>query len=432
VIHAKSLVYCSIAALAACRAFAQAPQSGAAPIHTITIEQAVQEALQNNPGLLAEKLGIPVAETAVITARLRPNPVVSASSDHLDWLGTGFSEVNGAGPTETALRVDIPWERGHKREYRVDTAGYAQKIAEARVADSIRRLRLDVTLACIDVIQAKARLDLANDNLKSLEGVVQLNETRLQGGAIPPIELTRSRVAMLQFRSNVKTAELALTTARIRLQTFLGRGPGQPMVDVSDPLKIPIPPATPALEQIQTRAITVRPDIQAARLDQARSQSELRLQLANGKVDYTAGGEYRRQQGVNGTGNSVGFFFSVPLPVFNRNQGEIARVTSEEVQLQKQIDALQSQVSGEVTGAYREYETARQLIGDIESDLLGLSQEARNTTTYVYQAGAGSLLDVLDAQRAFNETMSTYYDAQADYRRAVSRLASVVGEEVIP
>ena len=415
-------------AVAACPAFAQAPQ-------IITIEQAVQEALQNNPGLLAERLGIPVAEAAVITASLRPNPVVTASSDHLDWLGTGFSEVNGAGPTETALRIDFPWERGHKREYRVDTAGYARKIAEARVADSIRRLRLDVTLACIDVMEAKARLDLANDNLKSLQGVVQLNETRLQGGAIPPIELTRSRVAMLQFRSNVKTAELALTTARIKLQTFLGRAPGQTplgIIDVSDPLKIPIPPTAPALDQIRSRALTARPDIQAARLDQARSQSELRLQLANGKVDYTAGAEYRRQQGLNGTGNSVGFFFSVPLPVFNRNQGEIARVTSEEVQLQKQIDALQSQVSGEVTGAYREYETARQLIGDIESDLLGLSQEARNTTTYVYQAGAGSLLDVLDAQRAFNETMSTYYDAQADYRRAVSRLASVVGEEVIP
>ena len=403
-----------------------------APLRAITIEQAVQEAIQNNPGLQAERLGVPVADAAVVTARLRPNPVVSASTDHLDWLGTGFSDVNGAGPTETALRIDIPFERGHKREYRVDTAGYARKIAEARVADSIRRLRLDVTLACIDVLEAQARLDLARDNLKSLEGVVQLNETRLRGGAIPAVELTRSRVAMLQFRSNVKTSELGLTTARIKLQTLLGRPPGQAPVEISDPLKIPIPTAVPVLDQIQLRALSARPDIQAARLDQARSQAELRLQLANGKVDYTAGAEYRRQQGINGTGNSVGFFVSVPLPVFNKNQGEIARVTSEEVQLQKQIDALQSQVSGEVSGAYREYETARQLIADIESDLLGLSQEARDTTTYVYQAGAGSLLDVLDAQRAFNETMSTYYEAQADYRRAVSRLASVVGDEVIP
>ena len=400
------------------------------PSPSITIEQAVQEALQNNPILLAERLGVPVAETAVITARLRPNPVLSASSDHLDWLGTGYSAANGAGPVETALRIDFPFERGHKREYRVDTAGYVRKIAEARVADSVRRLRLDVTLASIDVIAAKARLELANDNLKSLEGIVQLNETRLKGGAIPPIELTRSRVAMLQFRSNVKTAELALSTSRIRLQTLLGR-PAAQTVDVSDPLQVSIPAVTPPLDQIQARAGTARPDLQAARLDQARSQSELRLQLAQGKVDYSAGAEYRRQQGINGTGNSVGFFFSAPLPVFNRNQGEIARVTSEEVQIGKQIEALQSQVSGEVSGAYREYETARQLIADIERDLLGLSQQARDTTSYVYQAGAGSLLEVLDAQRAFNETMSTYYDAQADYRRAVSRLASVVGEEVI-
>jgi cobalt-zinc-cadmium efflux system outer membrane protein len=291
-----------------------------APLRAITIEQAVQEALQNNPGLLAERLGIPVADAAVIAARLRPNPVVSASADHLDWLGTGFNQANGAGPVEAALRVDFPFERGHKREYRVDTAGYARKIAEARVADTIRRLRLDVTLACIDVMAARVRLELANDNLKSLEGIVELNQTRLQGGAIPPIELTRSRVAMLQFRNSVKTAELALTTARIRLQTLLGRAPGQ-TVDVSDPLKIPLPPAAPSLDQLQARASVVRPDIQAARLDQARSQAELRLQLAQGQVDYTAGAEYRRQQGVNGTGNSVGFFFSVTLPVFNRNQG---------------------------------------------------------------------------------------------------------------
>lgn len=236
---------------------------------------------------------------------------------------------------------------------------------------------------------------------------------------------------MLQFRSSVKSAELALATARIRLQTLLGRAPGQAPIDVIDPMKAPVPAQAPALEQIQARAMVVRPDLDAARLDQARSQSELRLQLAQGKVDYTLGAEYRRQQGINGTGNSVGFFVSVPLPVFNKNQGEIARVQAEETRLQKQIDALQAQVSGEVAGAYREFETARQLIGDIERDLLGLSQEARATTTYVYQAGAGSLLDVLDAQRAFNETMSTYYDAQADYRRAVSRLASVVGEEIV-
>src|SRR5207302_2379503 len=113
----------------------------------LTIEQAVAEAVRNNPGVLAEQLSVQVAETALITAGLRPNPVLSYSVDHLDWLGTGFNEVNGAGPVETALRVDLPIERRGKRESRLDTAGFARRIAEARLADSLRRLRQDVTLA---------------------------------------------------------------------------------------------------------------------------------------------------------------------------------------------------------------------------------------------------------------------------------------------
>jgi cobalt-zinc-cadmium efflux system outer membrane protein len=237
---------------------------------------------------------------------------------------------------------------------------------------------------------------------------------------------------MLQFRGSVRTAELALLTARTKLQTLLGRKAGEESFDVSDDLKVPLPARGPDLEQIQAAALAARPDLKLTQLDQARSQSELRLQIAQGKIDYTVGMEYRRQQGVNGTGNSLGFFFSAPVPVFNRNQGEIARVTLEQNQIRKNIEALQSQVEGEVAGAYEEYETARQLAAEIERDLLKPSTEARDTTTYVYQAGASSLVEVLDAQRAFNETMSAYYDAQADYRRAAIKLTSAVGQEVIP
>jgi cobalt-zinc-cadmium efflux system outer membrane protein len=416
---------CVVLAVEACRALAQEPA-------LLTIEQAVAEAARNNPALLAERLGIPVAETSLITAGLRPNPVVSYSIDHLDWLGTGYSEANGAGPAETALRIDVPIERGGKREFRLGTAGFGKKIAEARLADSMRKLRLDVTLACIDLMEAKAKLALANDNLQSLQRIVQLNETRLQAGAIAPVELTRSRVAMLQFRAGVKTAELALATARTKLQTLLGRKSGTGSIDVAGEMKA-TPPSQPLdLERIQATALAARPDLQAVRIEQARSQADLRLQIAQGKIDYTVGMEYRRQQGINGRGNSLGFFFSAPLPVFSRNQGEIARVRAEQDQIRKNLAALQSQVSGEVTTAYQEFESARQLMGEIERDLLRPSEEARDTTAYVYRAGASSLMDVLDAQRAFNETMSAYYDAQANYRRAAVRLSSVIGQEDLP
>lgn len=397
----------------------------------LTIAEAQAEAIQNNPGLMTEKLGLPVTDTAVVTAGLKPNPVLSISSDHLDLLGTGFNATNGAGPSETAVRVDVPLERGNKRELRLDNAAYARKIAEAKYADSVRRLRQDVTLACIDLLAAKAKLALANDNLQALNKVVQFNETRLKGGAVAPVELTRARVAMLQYRASVRTGELALLTARTHLETLLGRHPGG-TIDISGDLKVPLPPSGPDLQKLQTTAQTERPDISAVRIDQARSQSDLRLQVANGKIDYVVGMEARRQQGVNGTGNSLGFFFSAPLPVYNRNQGEIARASREQEQLRQSLVAVQTQVTSDVAGAYEEYESARTLAAEIERDLLEPTKQARDTTAYVYQAGASTLVDVLDAQRAFNDTMSAYYDALADYRRASAKLSAAVGQEVIP
>ena len=398
----------------------------------VSIQEAVAEAIANNPGLTAERATIPVAGSAVITAGLRPNPVLSVSADHLDALGTGFNETNGAGPPEYALRVDVPIERGHKRELRLAAASFQEKIARLRIADSIRRLTMDVTLACIDVLEAKAKLVLANDNLQSLARLVTLNETRLKDGAIAPVELTRSRVAMLQFRGNVKTAELALATARTRLQTLLGRQPGDGSVDIADTLKAPLPVQSPELARIEQTALTARPDVQAIQLDQARSLADLRLQIAQGKIDYTYGAEFRRQQGVNGTGSSLGFFFSAPLPFFNRNQGEVARVQAEQQQLKRALAAQQAQATSEVVAAWQEYDNARSLVAEIERDLIGPSEQARDTTAYVYQSGATSLIDVLDAQRAFNETMSAYYSAQADFQRATSRLTAAAGQQVTP
>jgi outer membrane protein, heavy metal efflux system len=398
----------------------------------VSIEDAVAEAIENNPGLIAERLGIPVAEAASITAGLRPNPVASYSADHLDALGSGFNEVNGAGPAEFALRVDIPWERAHKRELRLDAASYQKRIIQAKIAESVRRLSLDVALACIEVMEAKSKLALANENLRSLEGIVTLNQRRVSGGAIAPVELTRSRVAMLQFRASVKTAELALVTARTRLQTLLGRRPGDGVIDIAGEMRAPLPAQGPDLARVQDIALRSRPDLRAIQLDQARSQADLRLQIAQGKIDYTFGAEYRRQQGVNGTGNSLGFFLSTPIPVFHRNQGEIARVTAEQEQLRKSLQAQRALVAGEVMAAWQEYESARKLAAEIEGDLLRPAEEARNVTAYVYQTGASSLLDVLDAQRAFNETMSAYYSAQANFLRATRRLSAAVGQEVNP
>jgi cobalt-zinc-cadmium efflux system outer membrane protein len=128
----------------------------------------------------------------------------------------------------------------------------------------------------------------------------------------------------------------------------------------------------------------------------------------------------------------LGFFVSVPLPFSNRNQGEIARAEAEHEKAGRSVRAGETAVAGEVAAAYQEFESARSLLADIEHDLLAPTREARASVTYVYQAGATSLLDVLDAQRAFNDTMDTYYSAQAAYRRAQARLSLTVNKDVLP
>ncbi len=416
------IAFCSAAATAGAQSLVQ----------SFTVAEAVNEAVQRNLSLLAERANLSIAEAGIISAKLRPNPVLSASADHLDWLGTHFDEVNGAGPQEYAARVDVPFERGRKREFRTEVADVTRQSAEAQFADVLRRLKLDVNLACIDVLEAKVKLQLAQDNLQSLERLVELNERRLAGGAIPPLEVTRSKVAMLQYRGSVKTAELALAEARLKLLPLLGRQPDSAPVDVVEPLGTAPAAVKPDVVALQAAARTSRPDLLALRREEARTQADLRLQVAQGKVDYTLGAEYRRQQGVNGRGNSLGFFMSVPLPIFNRNQGEIGRAEAAQQKSSQTLTAFENGVAGEVATAYQEFESARELLLDIERELLVPSQEARTGVAYMYQAGATSLLDVLDAQRAFNDTMDTYYSAQAAYRRAQARLVVAVNAEVLP
>jgi cobalt-zinc-cadmium efflux system outer membrane protein len=399
---------------------------------SLTIEEAVDEAVQRNLALLAERANLSIAEASLITARLRPNPVLSGGANSLDWLGTGFNEVNGAGPPEYAVRVDVPFERAHKRELRTEVADEAKRIAEAQFAEAVRKVRLDVALAGIDVLEAKAKLQLAQDNLQALDHLLQLNERRLTSGAIAPLEVSRSRVAMLQYRGNVRTAQLALTQARLKLLPLLGQKPEDEPIDIDDRLGLTPAPVSPDLAALQTTARTARPDLLAAQREQARTQADLRLQIAQGKIDYTLGAEYRRQQGVNGKGNLLGLFFSAPLPVFNRNQGEIARAEAESDKAIRSVNALETGLASEVSSAYEAFEASRQLLIEIERDLLTPTAEARAGTTYMYQAGATSLLDVLDAQRAYNDTMDTYYSAQAAYRRAQATLMLVVGKDIAP
>jgi cobalt-zinc-cadmium efflux system outer membrane protein len=400
----------------------------AQPRPAITLAEAIREAIANNLDLTAARFNISVAQARQITARLRPNPVVTLSADHLDALGTGYNTINNGGPNEYAVRTDFILERGDKRNKRIELAAADKTIAELGFQDATRTLIFDVESAFIDGQMAKASLSLAQDNLRSLNGIVTINMERVRAGDLAGVELERSRVAALQYETAVRQAELQLRQAMNRLHLLLGRSDLGEDLDVDGPIRHDQQPMN--LDELRSRAHSQRPDLLQVRQSQARNQADLRLQLAQGVIDYTAGVEYRRQQAPSATGNSLGLFFSAPLPVFNRNQGEIARAQREEAQAAARIRALEAKVNSEVMSAWQQYTTSRGLLEHIEQNMLSKARDVRQTTDYSYRRGEASLVEFLDAQRAFNEVTQSYNEARGSYARSLYFIDSVTGSSI--
>jgi len=403
-----------------------------APAGAITTEQAVQESIEKNLSLLAERYNLNIAEARIITAKLRPNPVFSFGADYQDWLGAGFTPIKGIGPAEVNFRTDFILEAPGKRQSRIEVAKGNHEVARLQLLNTTRLLVLDVQSACVDVLSAKDNLALAQKNLKVFNELVSVNTDRVRAGELAQVELVRSRVAALQYHNAVMQAESRLRIARHRVQTLLGRKTETLTVDVAGELRRDGTPL--GVEEVRRQALNLRPDLQAMMRDQARSLAEIRSQQAQGKVDYTIGTQVHRQygHGLNSAGNSLGVFFSMPLPLFNRNQGEIARSRQEQQQILSRIQALQADIVQNLDSAYQQYQTAQQLLENIEKNMLQQASAVRETTEYSYRRGEASLIELLDAQRAFNDTMQSYNDARAEYARSLYLMDSIYGKGVNP
>jgi cobalt-zinc-cadmium efflux system outer membrane protein len=365
-----------------------AAQPAGAPPDRVTIGQAVQEAVERNLNLLAERYNLSIADARMITSKLRPNPVFSAGLDYIDFQHH-FNNDNQGGPTEYNFRTDLILERGGKRARRIEVAQSAREVAQLQLLNTTRTLVLDVQNAFVDVQQAKDNLALAGENLTSFRSIVEVNATRVRAGDRAKVELVRTQVAALQFQSAVRLAESKLKVAGNKLQSLMGRAAPAPSFDVVGALRRDADPVV--LESVSAQALEARPDLLALRKDQARSQAEIRSQLALGKVDFTLGTEFHRQF-YNGNANALGFFFQAPLPLFNKNQGEIERARQEQEQILARIRAAQADVQNEVRNAWVQYTTSRGLLESIEHDLLDQARSAHHDGIFI-PAGEASLVE---------------------------------------
>jgi len=404
--------------------FAQPIRPGANP--PLTLEAAVKEATEHNLTLLAERYNLSLADARLVTASLRPNPVLTVTGSSLDV--PAQQQLN---PREFTVHTDYTLERGGKRERRMELARAAKSSTQLQFLNSLRGVVFDVQSAFVDVLLAKDTVELAQGNLRALSDIADLNAIRARAGDIAGVELARSRIAALQSRNALQQAELRLASAKNRLQLLLGRAVPSPDFDVAGAYR---PPAEViGLDETLRQALATRPDLLALRQEQNRIEADLRLQLAQAKVDYGIGSEYSRQQqrGMGST-NVVGFSFTVPLPVFNRNQGEIQRAQIELRQNEIRIRALEAAIRNEVENAFRAYLTSKTLLDAYQRDMIEQASQVRQIMEHSYRHGEASLIEFLDAQRAFNEVMQGYSEARAEYTRNLFLIESVTGKSVNP
>lgn len=411
-----------------CVCFAMAPGRvfGQSPVK-ITLDDAIQLALQHNHNLLAARTTIQQSEAQEVTANLRPNPAFFTDWEYLPlFTPSAWSSTYLHDSTEADAGLSYLFERGGKRARRFQAAKDVTAVTRSLVTDNERTLTFQVASGFINVQLAESTLDLAREDLKSYQSTVELSELRYKKGAISEDDYLKIDLQLLQFQNDVAQAELATVQALSDLRNLLGYESVPADYDVAG--LFDYSPLPGKLEDFQAKALQTRPDYRAAQQGVTSANSQYLLAKANGKQDVTVQANYSHVNALN----AASFLVSVPLAIFNRNQGEIARTHFVITQSQQQEEAANNQVLTDVRDAYEGLQTSDRIVQLYRSGYLERAKKDRDISEYAYQRGAVSLLDFLDAERSYRATQLAYRQAIASGLLAEEQLREAVGTRSLP
>jgi cobalt-zinc-cadmium efflux system outer membrane protein len=408
-------------------ALAQPPPPPRSPATRITLEQAIQFALQHNHALEAARSTILQNQAQEITANLRPNPTLSWDAQFLPIFN--FPHFNWSYLNTNAqfdLGIGYTLERGKKRQSRFQAAQDQTSVTRSQVADNQRTLTFNVAQQFVAVLLAQSVLDLAQQNLNGFQQTVELSEAQSRAGAISEGDLIKIKLQMLQFQTDVSSAKLAKVQALAALRQFLGFESVPEDYEVDGMLDYQ--PVHADLEGFKMLAVLSRPDLLAARQGVTLARSQESLAVANGKRDLDLSFNYSHVS----TFNTGGFFFNMQIPVFDRNQGEIFRTRAAITQSQELAAEANEQVMSDVVNAYEGLRTNDQIVTLYRSGYLDQTTESRDISRYAYERGAASLLDFLDAERSYRANQLAYRQALANYMTTLEQMREAVGARNLP
>jgi len=383
-----------------------------------------------NPTLKANQANIDESKAEEITAFLRPNPEVSLAAD-----GTQITPLSGVWqPTKgTTITPGVSYllERQHKRYLRRDAQKETTAITQSTYTDQERSLIFNLRSAFVQVLQSKAVLENARQNLAYWDRELDVNRIRLDAGDLAQVDFDRLMLQRVQFESDYETALVNLRTSKIQLLTLLNDRTPIEQFDVTGPYDF-IEQLMP-LEDFRNIALTMRPDLKEAMQSVELAKINQKLAVANGSTDptfsvwYTHNGSWNNPNALNTVGASV----SIPLRVFDRNQGEKLR-TQLDIGRNEQLQAAtQAGVFSDVDSAYWTLIQNVNLLKPYKGTYLPLATAVRDRTTFSYQNGGASLLDFLDAEKAYRDTQLAYLNLIGSYLTAAAQMNMAVGQEVL-
>ena len=393
----------------------------------ISLDQAIDLALAHNHSIRATRTLILQNEAQEITANLRPNPTLGADSQFVPFFSPqDFSGDNLNQTQQFDVGIGYLFERGHKRQRRLQAARDQTAVTRAQVTDAERTLAFNVGQQFVSVLLAESTLQFALQDLQSFQQTVDISQAQLKAGALSEGDYLKIKLQLLQFQTDVSSARLAKVQALVGLREFLGYNAVPADFDVIGELEYrPIPGN---LEDLQMKGLHQRPDYRAAELGITAAQSQILLAKANGKVDINGTYDFTHVSGEN----TASIFVNFELPVFNRNQGEIARTGYALTQAQEQEQEASDTVLSDVANAYEALRSNDEVVQLYTSGYLKQAEDSRDISEYAYRRGAASLLDFLDAERSYRSIQLAYRQALASYMTALEQLKEAVGTRNLP
>ncbi|EEF26533.1 Cobalt-zinc-cadmium resistance protein czcC precursor, putative [Ricinus communis] len=383
----------------------------AEPEVNITLTEALRLALSANPDLSIVLRERDAMDGVRVQAATRPNPSIST-----------LMEDTRNSNRQTAVLLDQPIELGNKRDNRIKSADIRIEAANSDIAIKKAEIYAKVHAAFYDVLAAQERLSLAQASLEVARKAKDAASKRVQAGKVSPVEETKSRVAESGIRIEANQAISTLNVARNRLTALWGNAYPTTLRAVGEIENIPTIPSWQDL----SRMLDDAPYIQRAKLEIDVRQAQVGIEHSKQTPDLMLVFGAKRNEELGLTQAVLGF--SIPIPVFDRNQGNLQSAVSRVDKARDELTAFTVQMETQLNSAYERLNMARQSVETLKQEILPGAQSAFDAAAKGFEFGKFNFLDVLDAQRTLFQSRSQYINALQDAHQAVAEIQRILGD----